>query len=428
MLSQHVKSLAGKIRRAGGRKGTPERPIRIGLLWHSLTSGNLGIGALTYGNIAIARKALHDLDLHAQFVVIGMRDGETSSVMGNEVETHIVTMRTLLSPNGLWKVLGGIDCVLDIGAGDSFTDTYGWKRFLILCAGKVMAVCRGIPLVLSPQTVGPFNHPGARAVATVVLRRASAIVTRDPESLALARELAPRVPCTQSIDVSFTLPHHDRSAERDGPVQRVGVNVSGLLFRQAENGTNRFGLGYDYARFSRALLRRLCAMPGIEVHLLTHATSRFIPSDDDARVADLLHREFPEVIRVPNFPGPVEAKSYISSLDFLAAARMHACIAAFCVGTPFIPVAYTRKFSGLFSSLGFDRTVPVDCPNDDHALDLVLRGLSEKTELLDLISRGHEQVENLLGNYRSVLRDTFATLALHQDNRLVTPQMCPATP
>ena len=29
-------------------------PVRIGLLFHSLTSGNLGVGALTVANMAIA--------------------------------------------------------------------------------------------------------------------------------------------------------------------------------------------------------------------------------------------------------------------------------------------------------------------------------------------------------------------------------------
>ena len=43
-------------------------------------------------------------------------------------------------------------------------------------------------------------------------------------------------------------------------------------------------------------------------------------------------------------------------------ARMHACIAAFSSGVPVVPMAYSRKFEGLFGSLGYDRTV--DCTAD----------------------------------------------------------------
>jgi hypothetical protein len=53
--------------------------------------------------------------------------------------------------------------VLDIGAGDSFTDIYGPKRFAYLWLTKAMAIARRRPLVLSPQTIGPFSKAPRRA-------------------------------------------------------------------------------------------------------------------------------------------------------------------------------------------------------------------------------------------------------------------------
>ena len=38
----------------------PRPELTIGLLWHSPNSGNLGVGALTLGNIALARKAAEE--------------------------------------------------------------------------------------------------------------------------------------------------------------------------------------------------------------------------------------------------------------------------------------------------------------------------------------------------------------------------------
>src|SRR3546814_2882687 len=104
----------------------------------------------------------------------------------------------------------------------------------------------------------------------------------------------------------------------------------------------------------RAFVRGLTARKDVEVHLISHATSNRDVRDDDGQAADRFAAEFPGTIRVPDFAGPCEAKSYISSLDYLVAGRMHACIAAFSSGTPVMPVAYSRKFSGLFGTLGYD--------------------------------------------------------------------------
>jgi polysaccharide pyruvyl transferase WcaK-like protein len=79
----------------------------------------------------------------------------------------------------------------------------------------------------------------------------------------------------------------------------------------------------------------------------------------------LLKKEFPHVILAPRFTSPSEAKTYIAGMDFFMGARMHACIAAFSSGVPVIPMAYSRKFEGLFGSLGYPHVV--DCTTEQNA-------------------------------------------------------------
>ena len=215
------------------------------------------------------------------------------------------------------------------------------------------------------------------------------------------------------MDVAFVLPFADRSTERGGAKLRVGVNASGLLFHQAETGGNRFGLSYDYAVFTRRLLAALTARDDVEVHLVPHATSGGDPTDDDERLALRLAEEFPSTVRVPNFRGPSEAKSYISSLDFLVAARMHACIAAFSAETPVVPVSYSRKFSGLFGLLDYDHVLPMAGVTEDAAVGQVLDALARRTELGRSEADGMKKVNDLLDVYRKALSDVF-TEALHR--------------
>src|SRR3546814_18728956 len=96
-------------------------------------------------------------------------------------------------------VIAWQDCILDIGAGDSFADIYGLKRFLFLWASKMMAVERHVPIMLSPQTIGPFTGQPYRMFAKTALERAAIALTRAWESLKVVYELAPTVPVVHTV-------------------------------------------------------------------------------------------------------------------------------------------------------------------------------------------------------------------------------------
>jgi colanic acid/amylovoran biosynthesis protein len=407
----------GKIDNGAERiEGTDDSPvtieadtprIRIGMLWHSVNSGNLGVGALTIANVALAGEVARDMGLNPQFVIMQMRDSGKDRIDLPASEVVAIDGRAITRRNGFWRAVGDVDCVLDIGAGDSFADIYGPRRFFFLWITKLMATMRGTPLVLSPQTIGPFTKPGYRLLASMAMKRCEIVVARDAISRDIAARMAPNVPAMTATDVAFVLPYRDQSALRHGAKLRIGVNASGLLFHEAETRRNRFGLSYDYAAFTSALLASLSARPDTELYLIPHATSDGDSGDDDGQLADRLTREFPLASRVPNFADACEAKSFISSLDLLVAGRMHACIAAFSSGTPVVPVAYSRKFSGVFESLGYDEVLPVTGLDVDGALQFVLCAIDRRQVLADKLARGMDAVESLIGIYRKALRHTF---------------------
>ena len=388
-------------------------PVRIGLLWHSANSGNLGVAALTVANISIARQVALELGIEPRFVIVGMRDYGVSYVDALDVSSFLIDTRSLLQPGGYWSVLRDLDCVLDIGAGDSFAGIYGPKRFGFIWLSKMMAFARRLPILLSPQTIGPFE--GAyKTLAGMAMKRAEAVVARDKPSLQVIRELAPKAKAVLATDVAFALPFEDRSGERgdrrNGRI-RVGVNVSGLLFTDAEAGRNRFGMQIDYAAYTRALLGALAERSDVDLHLVPHATARNLPDDDDGRIADRMAAEFPDAIRVPDFSSPSEAKSYMSSLDFMVAGRMHACIGCFSAGVPVLPVAYSRKFSGLFGSLGYDWMIPTRGMGTEQAVAFSIDALAKRDRLREQEARGMAQIEELLENYRVELRALFRKVA-----------------
>ena len=92
--------------------------------------------------------------------------------------------------NGVARRFGEADAVLDLSAGDSFTDLYGMRRLMTVTAPKESALRAGRPLVLLPQTYGPFASAEARRLAERIVRSATAGRCSRP---ALART-APRWP------------------------------------------------------------------------------------------------------------------------------------------------------------------------------------------------------------------------------------------
>src|SRR3546814_3106421 len=101
----------------------------------------------------------------------------------------------------------------------------------------------------------------------------------------------------------------------------------------------------------------------------------------------------------------------MSSLDYLVAGRMHACIAAFSSGTPVMPVAYSRKFSGLFGTLGYDFLLPVRGMDTQAALDFLMEGLG-KREMMR--TRSEEHTSEL----QSLMRIAYAVLFLKQNTQI----------
>ena len=185
---------------------------------------------------------------------------------------------------------------------------------------------------------------------------------------------------------------------------KVGLNVSGLLMNGGYTGRNEFGLQTDYPALVRDIIRHFLAHPaGCELHLVPHVIVRggSMALEDDLRASTALQAEFPALRLAPDFASPSAAKSYIAGLDFFMGARMHACIAAFSSGVPVVPMAYSRKFAGLFGSLGYDHTV--DCQSETNAA------------ILEKIAAAFEDRMTLAAEAASAARRGQAKLMTYQD-------------
>ncbi|ANY19417.1 Polysaccharide pyruvyl transferase [Tsuneonella dongtanensis] len=391
-------------------------PIEIGLLWHSCRSENLGVGALSVANANLIGDAVTRAGRRPVFHLMGVR-GAFDYAHEIRFENHFenVGYKALANPlSPLHKRMARCHAVFDIGGGDSFSDIYSSRRYGLIVGSKLAARLHGAPLVLSPQTIGPFHTRAARRAAVAAMHLATRVFARDEVSFALLEELGIGSWSAISTDVAFALPY-DAPADKDGRDLaqgriKVGINVSALLYRRALASGDRITLSVDYPALVHTLLERLAGDPRIELHLVPHVLAASTPYEDDYAVAEELQARVPGAILPPRFSGPSEAKSYIAQLDLFAGSRMHATIAALSSGTAVVPLGYSRKFSGLFDSLGYKWTA--DLTQEDNAAVLARfeAAFSNLAAVREEALKANGAAQRRLENYSGYLDEIVAGL------------------
>lgn len=288
------------------------------------------------------------------------------------------------------------DVVLDVSGGDSFSDIYGEHRFRTVAWPKRLSLLRRRPLVLLPQTYGPFRGARLRAEAAVLTRGATMAWARDPDSFAaLADLLGPDLDPSrhrQGVDVAFGLeprrPDEPAAEFLDGwfeaaPGPVAGINVSGLITRP--EGRSQFGLAGDGHRVAEQLCVRLLDQSDHRLIIVPHVLTP--DGTDDDRVASerlyatLAARYGDRVALSPAGLDPHQTKWVIARTSWFCGMRMHATIAALSSAVPAAIVAYSDKARGVFASVGQQRHV-ADARRlgDEALLDALWRSWTEREQ------------------------------------------------
>jgi len=348
--------------------------MKLALLWHDAGSPNLGVRALTTSHLALIADALPSLERrHVLFL------GTHSSAAGAEYVPAQGLWRALAKRGRTSADLAGCDVALDIGEGDSFAGIYGRQRFERQVLSKAACLRAGTPLILAPQTIGPFIGRAQREIARFVLERSTAVFVRDLESHGAVSTLAPEANLLLASDLAFALPSDGESPQPSSTRLQIGLNVSGLLHTNSSDGS-ALGRMADYHQLVRSLLSHFAKQKDTQLHIIPHVLENGTP-DEDVEVSRQIKAEWPEVVLAPTFGSAEAAKAYIAGMDVFIGSRMHATIAAVSSGVATIPLAYSRKFNGLFRSLGYDFYVDLQALDAEAAFSETVR-LLEQHELL----------------------------------------------
>lgn len=355
--------------------------IKIGLMGFDFNCPNKGCEALSYTFISMLSELVND---KLEVNVFAYADlGNLPQIYPNiKFIWHRPNMKNPIYLLKSLKLFNTYTCIFDITYGDGFSDIYGkiWNANTDML--KQIANMSKAPLILLPQTYGPYKSKLLKKWAVHIVKRSMLAFSRDDLS---AKEMC-LMGCNKVIpttDLAFALPFY-KNKYVFSTKKKIGFNVSSLLW----DGGHQIVLKTNYKEYCYQIIEHYINQSEYEVHLIPHVidTNNYYSLENDSRVCELLHQKYPNTILAPDFENPIDAKSYISNMDVFIGARMHATIAAMSSGVPTIPFSYSKKFEGLFGNLNYPYIISATKINTNEAINLTEKYISERTILKNKVN------------------------------------------
>lgn len=320
-----------------------------------------------------------------------------------------IQLKTLIKgENKAKQIFEKADFILDIGQGDSFADIYGEHRFRIIDRIHMMARKYKKPYCILPQTIGPFKDKMIAHQAHESIANASCCMARDRQSYDyVIKNIPEQQKIEEYIDVAFFMPYE--KIEQEPGFTHVGLNISSLLWHGGYTRDNQFELKCDYKKLVKEIINYFLSFKNTKVHLIPHVVEGERGIENDYEVSYDIWREYnnANLVLAPFALGPIEIKSYIAGMDFFMGARMHATIGAFSSGVPVVPMAYSRKFNGLFvDTLQYDAMVDMKTMNNNLMLSEITKDFANRSNLKEMIN---ERMTGIVAERRKMLVEDLNT-------------------
>lgn len=426
----------------------------VSFLGASPATSNLGVSALFATMVAGVHRRMPDADLGVFDTLLGIRDRPQRLDEGDPIPVRFLGVRhgrryhrwENLKQMSLAARLGSLGdrlnpgvcqirrsaAVLDVSGGDSFTDMYPDDRIDLVAGVKELVLRIGTPLLLLPQTYGPFDESQGRAAG--IVRAARACWARDQRSFEILKQLLgdrfdpARHRC--GVDMAFGLAVLEPPAEElagfgpwlESHPRRIGINVSGLMYNDPAKTRAKYGFKADYrdviARFVEWCLdetdEAICLVP----HVMCPPPLEESDPMACEHVREIFRSHGDRVIVSPTSLDQSEVKWVVSRMDWFCGTRMHATIAGLSTCTPTATVSYSNKALGVFESCGqggevfdprkMDTDEVVAAMIDSYRRRETLRGSLER-HVPDVKAKAASQMDEIADTIGECLRERSAS-------------------
>ncbi len=381
--------------------------MKIVLLGLDFANPNLGCQALAYSFVEVVEKAAKKAHIPCEYTAVVFYHLNSIKIENSEIKINSIKIK--YKSLGFWKAIKkafkSSDLIVDFTGGDSFSDIYGNKRFRFATFIKYLAIKSKTPLLLGPQTYGPYKSKINRKAAAYVIKKARWVFARDLTSANLAKELSGK-DIDVTLDVAFRLPFKKRELKNNEKTL-VGINISGFLWEGGYDHLNNV-TKVDYQEYCKKIVEYLCSKGNYQIYLIPHVgTKDATGRENDLAACLAIKNKYAETIIVNDITTPMDAKGIISAMDIFIGARMHATIAAISSGVATIPFSYSRKFEGLFNYLNYPYVISGKTETTEAAITKTEKWIENKAELDCSVKIAQEHIQTQKDDFLNKLVQIF---------------------
>lgn len=289
--------------------------------------------------------------LHETYNINGKKYKRTI-VPIHSIEYYLVRRFGLILPFTYFgRYIKNVNLEAAVYGGDGFSDIYGERIFMHRMNQTWILRRANVPLIMLPQTVGPFKSKKCYDIAVDIMQYAKEIYVRDGKFISEFDKLGLKY--SQTKDLSSLMKPEPWDIEITP--MAVGLNVSGLAYFNTYSGLE--GEFDVYPLLVERIIDHF-RDKGCTVYIIPHSYGYTQPIVDDDMLAcrEAYNRltDKSHVVLVDKDMTAPQVKYVISRMTFFIGARMHANFAAIYTGVPVFGTAYSYKFEGAFNANGLD--------------------------------------------------------------------------
>jgi colanic acid/amylovoran biosynthesis protein len=306
-----------------------------------------------WASIRMAAKAVIDF-VKSLFVLLTCR--RLPYLSGLALSSEQRSTLQALSRASLYVVKGGGFIYSYKGIAGCYYLYYQLYRFLV-------AHTLGVPVVVLPNSFGPFENHGTRVFARLVLDRCKAIACRESRSAHTLRTLGIRESLIEEVpDMGWTVrPEHEAVAEEfrafresKQPNRLVGLTVRPWRFPGHPDPQKAWR---TYVRCIREFVTWLNHAGYVPV-LFSHSIGPHDHEDDRIAIREVVQDMSQRCKVISGDFSPGQLKAMYRLVDFFVGTRMHSVIFALGMNVPSIAISYQGpKAPGIMAECGLSEFV-----------------------------------------------------------------------
>ena len=359
----------------------------------NLRDNNRGTAALGYGSFYFLKENgfLRDKDVVVTFGYYNnFFKSSNTTVKESEVEFEGFKIKNLRIPvlklekklldkfgivlpfTRFGKIIRNLRWVAAINGGHGFSDLYSTETFISRLHETNIAMKCNIPIIILPQTIGPFKEESNRVIANRILQYATRIYVRDDKFIKELNSMGLKYEMTKDLSAYMKPQPIDIDIEPNA----VGLNVSGLAYSNTFRTLSGQFASYPY--LINAIIRYFQSQ-NVPIYLIPHSYNYNHPeeSNDDLVAIRDLYAKLEDTTNVHVVDRDMispQVKYVISQMSFFIGTRMQAIFAAIYTKVPLFGLAYSYKFQGAFEANGiYDSTAMINKITEEECDAIVVK-------------------------------------------------------